>query len=82
MARSALNDEGLQSNKDAFATGGAANQEGAQAVSGYGDKAYWSDSFHQLSVLKGTTWYNIAVGGESMSTGTLDQAKQVADKLF
>lgn len=79
MARSALTDDGLTSNKEAFETGGAANPSGAVAVDGYGEKAFWDATTHQLAILDGNTWIGIVYGGTNPMGNTLEDAKKVAD---
>ena len=81
MARSALTNDGLGSNKEAFDTGGAANQNDAIAVDGYGEKAYWDPTTHQLAILDGNTWIGIVYGGTNPANNTLDDAKKVADLI-
>ena len=81
MARSALTNDGLDSNKEAFETGGAANPSGAKAVDGYGDKAFWDPTTHQLAILKDNTWIGIVYGGTNPINNTLDDAKKVADLI-
>ena len=81
MARSALTSDGLDSNKEAFEAGGAANQSGAVAVEGYGDKAFWDPTTHQLAILSGNTWIGIVYGGTNPANNTLDDAKKVADLI-
>lgn len=79
MVRSALTDDGLQSNKEAFEAGGAANPSGATAVEGYGEKAYWDPATHQLAVLKDNMWLGIIYGGTNPTNNTLEDAKKLAD---
>lgn len=79
MARSALTNDGLDSNKEAFESGGAANPSGAVAVDGYGEKAFWDATTHQLAVLNDNTWIGIVYGGTNPSGNTLEDAKKAAD---
>lgn len=81
MARSALTNDGIDSNKQAFEASGAANQSGAVAVEGYGDKAFWDPTTHQLAILNGSTWIGIVYGGTNPANNTLDDAKKVADLI-
>lgn len=79
MARSALSEDGLESNQVAFEKDGAANPANATAISGYGDKAFWDPATHQLAILKDTSWISIVYGGTNPTSNTLDDAKKVAD---
>lgn len=78
MTRSPLSDVGEKSNQDAFKEGGAAAGE---AVSGYGEKAYWNASLHELNILKDGVWYSIVYGGTNPQNNTLEDAKLVAAKV-
>lgn len=79
MVRSALTEEGMSSNKEAFEAGGAAYPNGAEVVEGYGDKAFWDPATHQLAILDGSLWIGIVYGGTNPTANTLDDAKKVAD---
>lgn len=79
MVRSALTDDGMDSNRAAFEPGGAANPADATAVSGYGEKAFWDQTTRQLAILKDNTWIGIVYGGTNPANSTLDDAKKVAD---
>ena len=77
MVRTGLDDAGKASNEDAFQPNGEARAEDAEAVGGYGEQAYWSETMKQLSILDGAVWINIVYGGES----TLSATKLVADSV-
>lgn len=77
MVRSALSNDGLTSNKEAFEPGGAAHPSGATAVEGYGEKAFWTPG--QLAILKGNIWIGIVYGGANPANNTLEDAKKLAD---
>lgn len=79
MARSALTSVGQDSNVGAFDKNGTANPNGAVAVSGLGDKAYWDPTAHQLTILNGNTWFSIVYGGTNPANNTLEDAKKVAE---
>lgn len=79
MVRSTTTDEGIESNKEAFEIGGTAHPEGATAVAGYGEKAFWDPATNQLAILKGNTWIAILYGGTNPKNNTLDDAKKIAD---
>lgn len=79
MVRSALTNDGLTSNKNAFKPGGAANPRGAIPVEGYGEKAFWDSTTHQLSVQKGNVWIGVVYGGSNPASNTLEDAKKLAD---
>lgn len=80
MVRSALDNDGLDSNKEAFEPGGAANPSSAVAVSGYGDKAFWDPATYQMAVLNDNQWIGLVYAGTNpMTTSTLDGTKKVAD---
>ena len=78
MVRSPLDDMGVKSNQEAF-NGGAATGE---AVTGYGEKAYWNKNLGELNVLKDDVWYSIVYGGTNPQNNTLADAKLVADKAL
>jgi len=82
MVRTALDNDGKESNADAFKAGGAANPSGAEAVSGYGEKAFWDPSIHQLAILKDNLWIGIIYGGTNPANNTLEDAKKVADLVI
>ena len=80
--RSAKTSNGADSNKAMFtATGRPA---GAEAVSGYGDAAYWDPGLGQLDILKGNNWYivsNYTGTSPANGTATLAMAEELAQKL-
>ena len=80
LVRAAKTKTGADSNKAIFATDKLPS--GAQAVSGYGDKAFFNPQFGQLNVLVGGNYYIISHHvGVNATKGTLDQAKQLADAV-
>lgn len=79
MARSALTSAGQDSNTGAFEKNGTANPSGATPVSGFGEKAFWDPAVHQLTILKGNTWFSIVYGGTNPANNTLSDAKKVAE---
>ena len=79
MARSALTSVGQDSNIGAFDKNGTANPNGAVAVNGLSDKAYWDPASHQLTILNGNTWFSIVYGGTNPANNTLEDAKKVAE---
>lgn len=79
MVRSALTEDGMSSNKEAFEAGGAAYPSDAEAVAGYGDKAFWDPATHQLAILNGNAWIGIVYGGTNPTANSLEDAKKVAD---
>ena len=82
MVRTALDNDGKDSNAEAFKPGGAANPSGAIAVSGYGEKAFWDPSLHELAILKENVWIGIVYGGTNPTNNTLEDAKKVADLVI
>lgn len=75
LLRVPLTETGAQSNETPFES----RPEGAQDVSGYGDKAYWDPSMGQLNVLKDNTWLVITNGKSRVGDRTLGEAKKLAD---
>ncbi len=78
LVRGAKNATGADSNADQFKT----VPMGAQAVDGYGDKAYWDPTFGQLNILKSNNWYILSNGPVMPKDRTLDAAKKLADVLI
>lgn len=79
--KSAVNDQGVQDNKDDFAISREANK--VELVSGVGDEAFYTPANGQLSVLYGRIWILISFGtGTDVSTYTLENALKVADKVL
>lgn len=78
MVRSARNSFGAETNKADF---DKSRVEDAETVEGIGDKAYYSKLFNQLSILKGHNWYTIATYKGSSDKGTLQGARELAEKL-
>jgi len=77
LARVAKTSDGVSTNKAQFAD----MPSGVQVVSGIGDKAYYSPTFHQLNVLKGSNWYIISYYTDSPANATLKTDTQLAKKL-
>ena len=77
LVRSAKTKTGANSNKAVF----AALPAGDQAVSGYGDSAYWSSALGQLNILKHNNWYILSEGGTLPTEKTLDGTKKLADQI-
>jgi len=78
-ARSALSKDGQDSNTTAFeSTNGSIPAAGDKAVKGYGDKAFWDTTVHEISILKGDLWIRISYGGADQTKNTLDDTKKVA----
>jgi hypothetical protein len=77
-ARIPLTSGGAASNQNQF---GPLKPVDVEAVTGYGDNAYWDQVHGQLNILKGNNWYILSAGASSPSDRTLEQAKQLADIL-
>jgi hypothetical protein len=78
LARAAKDTTGANSNQAQF----AALPSGSQWVAGYGAKAYWNPKYGQLNILNNNNWYILShYDGTSPTSGTLDQAKELADAL-
>lgn len=78
LVRAAKDKAGADSNKGQFNKIPA----GSQSVSGYGDAAFWDPKFGQLNILKDNNWYILNHSkGITITGGTLDEAKQLADAL-
>jgi hypothetical protein len=75
LIRSALSDQGADSNKNAFNTGRPA---GVEAVNGYGSDAYWNPAAGQLNILKDDAWMIINTGASLPTQRTLADTKVVA----
>lgn len=78
VARSALTDTGVDSNKAVFGEGMPA---GSEMVTGYGSDAYFTPALGQLNVLKDNNWIIISYGGTRPAENTLANAQLIADKL-
>lgn len=78
LVRSPKNGDGASSNQAAF---GSQKPADAQAVSGYGDAAFWSPTYGQLNVLKHNTWYILSDGSISPAKRTVDQTKMLASAV-
>lgn len=79
LVRAAKTKTGADSNKAVFGSQKPAN---VQDVSGYGDKAFFNPAYGQLNILKGGNWYILShYKGVSGTSGTLEQAKQLADAI-
>lgn len=79
--RSAINDQGIQENKDDFAASKKANT--VQTVTGIGDEAFFMPANGQLNILDGRGWILISSGtGDDLSAYTLDDAMKVARKVI
>jgi hypothetical protein len=82
-ARSPLTKDGIDGNTSAFeSTNGATPAAGDEVVEGYGDKALWDTSTHQLAILKGNAWLRISYGGSNQTANTIEDAKKVADIIL
>jgi len=77
--RSALNDEGIQSNKRGFDQN---KTDIMLSVEGYGDAAYYDAAKGQFNILKGRNWMIVTNGKTDPMNDTLEDAKLVADKVF
>lgn len=78
LARSAKTKTGADSNAKQFAT----LPEGATAVTGYGDKAYYEPTYGQLNILKNSNWYILSNGGIRPTDKTIELAKKMADQII
>lgn len=79
QVRSAVNHSGAATNQREFSL---LKTSGAQAVSGYGDAAYWVQSEGQLHIRSGDNWYMISNNkGQRQGSGTLAISKSVADHI-
>lgn len=79
--RSGINDEGVEQNKAQF----AAKQSAAtgEAVTGFGDQAFFDKKLGQLNVLDGRNWYVFSYGvGAAPSENTLSDAVDFAYKVL
>lgn len=82
-ARSPLTRDGIDGNTSAFeSTNGSTPAAGDEVVEGYGDKALWDTSTHQLAILKDNAWLRISYGGSNQTTNTIEDAKKVADIIL
>jgi hypothetical protein len=78
MVRSPLSADGVRSNEQPFNP----IKEGAQAVAGYGEKAFWDPEFGQLNVLKNGSWLILSYGKAGAADRTPDEAKRFADAII
>jgi len=82
-ARSPLTRDGIDGNTSAFeSTNGSTPAAGDEAVDGYGDKALWDTSTHQLAILKDNVWLRISYGGSNQTTNSIEDTKKVADIIL
>jgi hypothetical protein len=80
--QSAINDQGIQDNKDDFATKLEANPT-AQSVTGVGEQAFYTPVNGQLNILKDRAWIIVSYGNtDDISSNSLDNALKVADKIL
>lgn len=79
LVRAPKTDRGRTSNVNAL---GPLRPSGVEDVSGYGDSAYWDGQHGQLNILKNNNWYVLSYGSAAPANRSLDQAKQLADKLL
>ncbi|MEO8785065.1 MAG: hypothetical protein ABI221_01955 [Candidatus Saccharimonadales bacterium] len=56
----------------------AAEPDGAQTITGYGDAAYYSSSYGQFDVVKNNVWLIISAGPSVPSQRDVSSAEQVA----
>ena len=79
--RSAVNDKGTEKNKREFAA--AKLNQGMQAVSNLGDKAFFNPELGQLNILKGRDWIILSYGiGANPQANTLDDAIELSQKVI
>ena len=82
-ARSPLTSDGIDGNTSAFeSTNGSTPAAGDEIVEGYGDKALWDTTVHQLAVLKDNVWLRISYGGSNQTKNSIEDAKKVADVIL
>lgn len=74
VARSAA---GAESNKSYFND----KPENAIDVEGIGDGAYFNPDYRQLFILKGSNWYILTAYRDSIVKSTVEEAKELAEKL-
>ncbi len=79
LARSAKSSAGADTNASVF---GAQRPGDAETVEGLGDDAFWSPSTGQLNVYKNSNWYIITAGNALYNKRTVDEAKQLTDKII
>ena len=81
--RSALDQDGYDGNVTAFDTeDGSTPAAGDQVVTGYGDKARWDTTLHQLTILKGSVVISIVYGGTDQTMNSFEDTKKVADVVL
>lgn len=79
--KSAINDKGIQENKDDFALQKEANK--VEVVTGVGDEAFFIPAIGQLNILSDKSWILITFGeGDDPSSNTLDDALKVSEKVL
>lgn len=82
-ARSPLTRDGIDGNTSAFeSANGSTPAAGDEVIEGYGDKALWDTSTHQLAILKDNTWLRISYGDSNQTANTIEDAKKVADIIL
>jgi hypothetical protein len=82
-ARSPLTSDGVMGNASAFeSANGSTPAAGNEVVEGYGDKALWDTSTHQLAILKDNVWLRISYGDPNQTKNTLADVKKVADVIL
>lgn len=79
LVRSARTDTGKQANSDVFSEGKMPSN--AEALSGYGEKAFWNPEFGQLNILKNGNWYIVEFGSTVPSIRSLSDTKDFANTL-
>lgn len=80
LVRAPLTDTGKQSNRQVFEQ--ANIPSGSELVSGYGDKAYWTQVTGTLNILKNDNWIIITYGTALPADRTLADNKLIADKVL
>jgi hypothetical protein len=77
LLRVAKNETGAHSNELVFAS----LPDGAEEVSGYGEKAFWNPAVGQLNILNNGNWYILSVGPIDPRKHTLEEAKTLAEAI-
>ncbi len=81
IVRSAVNDKGIEKNKNDFAANKPAS--GTVDVSDLGDSAYFNKQLGQLNILSGRNWIILSYGiGSAPETNTLSSAMELANKVL
>lgn len=79
--RSAINDKGIQQNKDDFAT--ARSNNTTDAVTGLGDEAFFNKTNGQLNILDGHKWILINYGvGSAPAANSAEKAVELARTIL